>query len=380
MKTIELAFCDAGGGHRAAANALCEVAELEARPWTLRKTNLLQLFAEFDLVKKLTGVSEEEGYNAVLRRGWTLGSPFLLSLIKIFYRRFYRSQVRILERHWAQERPDMVVSVMPHFNRALHDAIAHVMPGVPLVTILTDIADYPPHFWIEERQEQYFICGSDRAREQALGAGHPASHVFQASGMILSPRFYGHTAGRQAGDIAGLGLDPSLPIALMMFGGEGSAAMLTIARLLDESGLDVQLIAVCGKNARLEAELRSVARRLPMHVLGFTTDVARLMQLSDFFIGKPGPGSISEALAMGLPVIVECNAWTMPQERYNAEWVEEHGFGIAVHSFHREIVGAVRTMLDPGRRTEFVEHVKAYENRAVFEIPEILERILSRSA
>lgn len=380
MKTIELALCDAGGGHRAAANALCEVAQLEGRPWTLRKTNLLQLFSELDFLKRFTGVSVEDAYNAVQRRGWTLGSPLMLSFIKRVLRLYYRSLVTILERHWEGERPDLVVSVMPHFNRALHEAIARVMPGVPLVTILTDLADYPPHFWIEERQEQYFICGCDRAREQALGAGHPASHVFQTSGMILSPRFYGHEDGRQPGDITALGLDPSLPIALMMFGGEGSSAMLTIARLLDERGLDVQLIAVCGKNERLEARLRSVVRRLPMHVLGFTSDVAHLMQLSDFFIGKPGPGSISEALAMGLPVIVECNAWTMPQERYNAQWVEERGFGIAVQSFRRGIVGAVTTMLDSRRRQEFVERVNGYENRAVFEIPEILEHILSRSA
>jgi 1,2-diacylglycerol 3-beta-galactosyltransferase len=57
MKTIELAFCDAGGGHRAAATALCDVAQLEKRPWTLRMTNLMQLFAEFDLLKRITGVS-----------------------------------------------------------------------------------------------------------------------------------------------------------------------------------------------------------------------------------------------------------------------------------------------------------------------------------
>ena len=51
------------------------------------------------------------------------------------------------------------------------------------------------------------------------------------------------------------------------------------------------------------------------------------MQLADFFIGKPGPGSVSEALAMRLPVIVECNAWTLPQERYNAEWIVEKEVG-----------------------------------------------------
>jgi hypothetical protein len=59
------------------------------------------------------------------------------------------------------------------------------------------------------------------------------------------------------------------------------------------------------------------------------------MALSDFFIGKPGPGSISEALQLHLPVIVECNGKTLPQERYNAEWVAERGFGMVVDSFRK---------------------------------------------
>ena len=80
---------------------------------------------------------------------------------------------------------------------------------------------------------------------------------------------------------------------------------------------------------------------------GFTTKVNTYMQLADFFIGKPGPGSVSEALAMQLPVIVECNAWTLPQERYNAVWVVEKEVGIVLHSF-REIVGAVEKMIAPG--------------------------------
>jgi len=41
------------------------------------------------------------------------------------------------------------------------------------------------------------------------------------------------------------------------------------------------------------------------------------MQLSDYFVGKLGPESVSEALVIGLPVIVERNARTMVQERYN---------------------------------------------------------------
>ena len=115
-----------------------------------------------------------------------------------------------------------------------------------------------------------------------------------------------------------------------------------------------------------------------MHVEGFTREVPRFMRLADFFIGKPGPGSISEAVAMGLPVIIERNQWTLPQERYNADWVEEEGVGITLGSFKKEIVGAARQMLDPARRCEFVRRVSAQNNRAVFEIPEILEGILAK--
>src|SRR5581483_5024439 len=97
--------------------------------------------------------------------------------------------------------------------------------------------------------------------------------------------------------------------------------------------------------------------------------------LSDFFIGKPGPGSISEAIAMGLPVIIERNMWTLPQERYNAEWVEEQGAGMALSSLRRGIVQAAKQMLELKKRCEFVRNVAGLENRAVFEIPEILERI-----
>ncbi len=68
------------------------------------------------------------------------------------------------------------------------------------------------------------------------------------------------------------------------------------------------------------------------------------MHLSDFFVGKPGPGSISEALKMELPVILERNAWTLPQERYNAEWVREKRVGIVLRNF-REVESAVRQLL-----------------------------------
>jgi hypothetical protein len=375
MKTVELVFFDAGGGHRSAANALCEVIQRQDRPWEMKMMNLQELLDEMDVFRKLTGVRMQDIYNQLLRRGWTIGSPALMKGMHGVIRTLHSKQVRLLSSYWKSNRPDMVVSVIPNFNRAIYQAIQRVMPKVPMVTILTDMADYPPHFWIE-RQPQYLICGTQRAYGQAIKLGHSPERVFRTSGMILNPRYYEPVTIDRGPDRAALGLYPDLPAALMMFGGEGSAAMLHIARKLDTSGLDVQIIAICGNNKRLEAAMRAMTSRIPIHVEGFTREVPRFMRLADFFIGKPGPGSISEAVAMGLPVIIERNHWTLPQERYNADWVEEQGVGISLKSFRREVTGAVRKMLDPERRCEFVKAVDQQRNRAVFEIPEILEKIL----
>src|SRR5208283_1802189 len=94
--------------------------------------------------------------------------------------------------------------------------------------------------------------------------------------------------------------------------------------------------------------------------------------------GKPGPGSISEAIAMGLPVIVERNAWTLAHERYNTDWIEEQGAGMVVRSFSK-IADAVRELLAPERYRRFQERISGMRNRAVYEIPAVLEEILLRS-
>jgi hypothetical protein len=376
MKTIELVFFDAGGGHRSAANALCEVVRREQRPWDIQMMNLQELLDEMDVFRKITGLRLQDVYNLMLRRGWTLGSKELLVPMHGIIRLFHPKQVRALERYWSGKKPDMVVSLVPNFNRALFQGSQRALPGVPFVSILTDMADYPPHFWLERQGPHYVICGTERAREQAIELGHAPERVFLVSGMILNPRYYEIAPVDRAAEREKLGLDPALPTAIMMFGGAGSAKMVDIARRLNASGLALQVIAICGKNRKLEVELRGLKGQLRMHVEGFTSEVPRFMQLADFFIGKPGPGSISEAIAMGLPVIVETNAWTLPQERFNAVWVTEKGVGISLRNFSKEIVGATSKMLDPIQHAMFAERVREMKNRAVFEIPEILDRIL----
>jgi len=377
-RKIDLIFIDSGGGHRAAATALAEVIGQQQRPWDLRLLCIQDLLNTIDFIRKSVGIPFQDVYNIMLRRGWTLGTAQIVPVMHLVIRMSHRAQVQVLTRHWAANRPDMVVSLIPHYNRALKEALDRTWPGTPFVTILTDIADYPPNFWIE-RQDQYVICGSEQAVRQARALGLPQSRIVRTSGMILNPMFYVPPAVDRAAERIRLGLRPEVPTGLVLFGGQGSMEMVKIARLLNRQSSGVQLILLCGRNEVAAREIRALRQRIPMLVEGFTRNVPYYMALADFFIGKPGPGSISEALAMGLPVIVERNAWTLVHERYNAEWIEEQEVGMVVRNFS-QIAPAVRELLKPERYHRYRANAAAMQNMAVYEIPRVLDSILGSSA
>jgi len=253
-------------------------------------------------------------------------------------------------------------------------ALRRITPRSPFVTIITDMADFPPHFWLEP-QEQHVVCGTAKAVEQARAMGYSPERIHAVSGMILRPSFYELPQWDRAAELTKLGLDPSRPTGLALFGGQGAPVMVDLVRRLQSSSRPLQLILLCGHNTALAAKLRATNSRIPVHVEGFTNEVPRFMAISDFMIGKPGPGSISEAMAMKLPVIVERNAWTMPQERYNADWLLEREAGLVLRNF-REIGPAVERLLQPGVLDRMRSNAAAVDNRAVFEIAEILARLL----
>ena len=374
-KRIHLIFFDAGGGHRNAATALQVQIERMGLPLEVSLVNLQEVLDPLDILRKLTGIRIQDMYNKMLRHGWTLGSPQLMRVLQLVVRSYHGPSVKVLEKFWRETAPDMVVSLVPHFNRAMRESFDRVFPGRPFVTVLTDLADYPKHFWIES-QPQYLVCGTERAVEQARELGHAGETVFQTSGMILHPRFYESQQIDRAAERKKLGLDPVLPTGIVLFGGYGTWKMLHILRKINRASLPVQLILICGKNEKLARALRRERGRIPIHVEGFTTQIPYFMALSDFFIGKPGPGSISEALSRHLPVIIDCNAWTLPQERYNARWVREKEVGIVVPS-HRQVASAVAGLLKPGELEQFGARAAKMNNRAIFEIPEIFEKILN---
>src|SRR5690242_1543963 len=210
MTKIDFVYFDAGGGHRAAATALKAVIDEQKRPWDVELVNLQEILGPLDVFRKVTGLELQEIYNQMLARGWTLGSAQGLKFMHGVIRLYHRPAVRMLEKYWATARPDLVVSLVPNFNRAMFESARRALPSVPYVTILTDLADYPPHFWME-KQEQFLICGSDKAVAQARALGFTGHRIFRASGMILRPGFYQPVTVDRLAERRRLGLDPDRP-------------------------------------------------------------------------------------------------------------------------------------------------------------------------
>jgi 1,2-diacylglycerol 3-beta-galactosyltransferase len=323
-------------------------------------------------------VSLEDAYNLILRRRASALMVPLLRLMHAGIRVRRRALVRTLA-GWLrlQPRPAAVVSVFPNFNGVMRDAIREALPGVPLVVVLTDLADFPPRFWIEPGIDRV-VVGTDEAGSQALAIGIPAARITRVSGMVLHPCFYraGGPESRARARAELLLGDADFAVTLL-FGGKGSPEMAPLAERLLEKDPALRVIAICGENPALFERLARLEARAGGRLvrLGFTDRVAEILAASDLLVTKPGPGSLCEAFQQRVPVVVTRNMHTIPQERFNTDFVRERGLGLVVPHW-REIPAAVlRLYRDAEGRESMRGRIAALPpNRAVYEVIDVIAR------
>ncbi|MEL7226815.1 MAG: glycosyltransferase [Cyanobacteria bacterium J06576_12] len=315
-----------GGGHYAAYRALAAIAQQQHLPWDFQVTDMDDIITaltaqnEIQNAYELFGMSGHNLYNLMLKSGWTWLWPLKMRLNKFMVKLNYDVGFNFFEQHWQQQQPDIVISFMPLYNKGLSASLQKAKPGTPYITVMTDLADYPPAFWLEPEANCTTVCATEKAIEQAQELNVPSAHIVKSSGMVLHPKFYQRPDIDVCAEREKIGLSPQKLTGLVMFGGNGSPAMLDIAQSL-ENHSDLQLIFLCGNNDKLASTLRQFPQQQNKLIVLFTEEVPYYMQLADFFIGKPGPGSLSEALMMNLPIITECSRTTLIHERYNTDWV-----------------------------------------------------------
>lgn len=404
-----------GGGHYATYEALRAVVEQRQLPWQLKITDVGDLVnrltdqQKFLNFYKLTGKNNDEFYNQILQNGWTWIHPLLLIFNQILIKLNYKAGLKFFIEYWREQQPDLVISTLPLYNKVMWESLQQGKPGTPLVVIPLDYADTPPGFYIEPKTENYTVCPSETFVKQALSLGVKQEQILRTSGTLVHPRFYQDQSSlphaipdtkhrqRELNQSAvssmtlclapetyrtlqrqRLGLDPDCLTAVVMFGGNGSKVMLEIAKRLETFHDQLQLIFLCGHNRELASALRQLQGKQKRFVTTFTENIPYYMNLADFFIGKAGGNSISEAIVMNLPTIVESNATTLINERHNSDWLQQQGAGLVIRSF-RQINRAVEQLLEPETLARYRTNVMKINNQAVFEIPTLLNQILAQS-
>ena len=368
MKRLLFLFSDTGAGHRAAAEAV-------AAALTLRYPGRFQIDC-FDpmadphvLAGRLTAL-----YGPVTRR-----LPFLWSVayhatnlqptVRLFQHSIGRGLRRKL-RAALEPRPALVASFHPLLNHVAVDVIPY---GVPRVTVITDWIDF--HQAWTDLKADCIICPSQAAYDLCRQRGVPADRLVRA-GLPIHPRFL--DAIRRASDKPSmrlkLRLRPHAPTVLLAGGGEGTEPLRKYAAALARSPLDVQVLAICGRNQALARRIRE-DNHAGVHVFGFVDNMPELLLAADLLATRAGPGIIAEGLSCGCPLLL--TGYLPGQEEGNVREVVRRGLGRYVPR-PDDLVRAVSEWFQepPAERLEDADCARAAgDPMAAFTIADILVRM-----
>jgi 1,2-diacylglycerol 3-beta-galactosyltransferase len=266
--------------------------------------------------------------------------------------------------------PDIIVSVHSLLTQPTLDILRGLNMHLPFITIVTDLV----RFHRSWAQPDVDVCSvpTPAARDLMIDFGMPPEKI-RLLGMPIHPKFCLPTADGTATRVK-LGLDPDRFTVLLVGGGEGMGKLGEYARAIGAAQLPAQLLVVAGRNHALRAELEAARATLgmPAAILGFVENMPDLMRAADVIVTKAGPGTIAEALACGLPIIL---TGAVPgQEVGNIDYVVQQHVGVLART-SEEIVAAVRDLAasTPDELAALSAHTLELSHpRAAFDIAKLI--------
>jgi 1,2-diacylglycerol 3-beta-galactosyltransferase len=280
---------------------------------------------------------------------------------------------RGLDRLIRDAAPDLVVSVHPLLTTIPRRVLRAQGSRAPFVVVVTDLFD-AHRLWFDHDAD-LLLVPTDGARERAIKYGMPENKI-QVAGLPVHLKFLANIQ-RKTRTREQLELDPQRATILLVGGGEGMGKLYNIARALDRARVPAQLVIIAGRNKTLREKLFAAQWHIPVSIQGFVTNMPDWMRASDVIVTKAGPGTIMEAIACGLPIIL--SGFLPGQEEGNVTFVEESGVGV-LRRKPVEIAHTLREWLAPGNATLEQRANRARElarPRAALEIAGILNAVLA---
>ena len=340
---------DTGGGHRSASNAITAALDEIKEPYAFEhRIEDVAAHCSFPLTQLGLGYSMALRYAPPIYGALyyaTNGRRRYRALVR-FCEPLYRERLRDL---FLSYKPDVIVSVHPLLNHAALRARADAhMQHIPIVTVITDLGKVHES-WLTPEADAVVVPARE-VYQRALSRGISPSRL-RMLGQPIHPKF-DDVVGTKEELRAHLGLPADKLVVMLMAGGEGGGKLLPTTLALAKAKLPAHLLVVCGRNEPLKQKLEELAPSLPtpMSVLGFTDKIPEYFRAVDLLVTKAGPGSLAEANAAQLPVVVY--DYVPGQERGNVDFVRHNGLGaVALHGA-AEVVQAVRNMIRTPDRLE----------------------------
>lgn len=296
MKVLILS-CNTGGGHNSAARAIRQSFAADGVPC--------------DIVDALSFASRLR--ENVVCKGHVFAYRHLPALYGSAYRfvedhppkknhksGVYRSNVSYADRIGAflvQNGYDTVICVHIFAANAM-TKILREHPG--LVRCYLVATDYTCSPGVSDTElDGYFIPHADLDAEFSA-AGLPTQKL-HATGIPVGSEFYAHEPRKTV--CRNLGLDDRKRTVLLMSGSMGCGPMKELAEgCLAELPADCQLVALCGDNKKLRAELGEIHSE-KLRVVGYTKQISQYMDAAELIVTKAGGLSSTEAAAKNLPIL-----------------------------------------------------------------------------
>jgi len=322
-RRLLLLFSDTGGGHRSAAYAVAKT--------------LQQLYGERAQIELVDPLAEyatrpfnrlDKLYPHMVRlRGWPWAAGYHLSdgprrtalLMRSCCPLLHTAMLQLLRDHPA----DVIVCCHALFSDPLLRTLTETGAATPLVTLVTDLIATHALWYVPGVNR--CLVPTQHARQQALARGMPAEHIL-VTGLPVGPHFTQAAQEDPRAMRQRLGLEPDQPVVLLVAGAEGMGPLHRLCRRVAYCGEQAQLVIIAGRNERLRARLAAETWPTPVRVDGFVHNMHEWMRAADLLVTKAGPGTISEALVMALPMVL---IDALPgQEQPNVDYVVQAGAGV----------------------------------------------------
>jgi len=219
-----------------------------------------------------------------------------------------------------QQQPDVIVctySIYPAILSAIFDMEKH---RIPVITVVTDLGAVH-NLWFYPKTDLCLVP-NQAVSDMAIAAGLAPEKVI-ITGIPVHPDLAKRDPDQSAIRL-NLGWSPDL-FTVLAVGGKRVGSLYKTLRVLNHSGLPLQLVIVTGGDDVLYNRFRSIEWHLKAHLYNFVTNMPMLMRAADCVLSKAGGLIVSEALACGLPLLL-INA--IPgQESGNVDFVVEGSAG-----------------------------------------------------